>query len=102
SGRKLLLVTGRDLDDLVRVFPEHASFDAIVAENGALLYVPATKTEKRLAEPPPPEFAESLRRHGTTPLHVGRVIVATRVPYETVVIEEKRRRAVPAQALREF
>src|SRR2546423_10314625 len=99
SGRKLLLVTGRDLDDLVQVFPEHAIFDAIVAENGALLYVPGSKKEKRLAEPPPPEFAETLRRHGATPLSVGRVIVATRVPYETVVIEEIRRLGLELQII---
>jgi HAD superfamily hydrolase (TIGR01484 family) len=36
SGRKLLLVTGRDLDDLLRVFPRVDLFDAVVAENGAL------------------------------------------------------------------
>ncbi|MFL5426810.1 MAG: HAD hydrolase family protein [Myxococcales bacterium] len=99
SGRKLLLVTGRDLDDLVQVFPEHAVFDAIVAENGALLYVPSTKKEKKLAETPPPGFAQSLRRHGATPLTVGRVIVATRVPYETLVIEEIRRLGLELQII---
>ena len=43
SGRKLLLVTGRELPDLVRVFPRIDLFDRIVAENGALLFDPATK-----------------------------------------------------------
>jgi hydroxymethylpyrimidine pyrophosphatase-like HAD family hydrolase len=99
SGRKLLLVTGRDLEDLVEVFPEHAIFDAIVAENGALLYIPATKKEKKLAESPPPGFAEGLRRHGATPLSVGRVIVATRVPYETVVLEEIKRLGLELQVI---
>jgi HAD superfamily hydrolase (TIGR01484 family) len=99
SGRKLLLVTGRDLDDLVQVFPEHAVFDAIVAENGALLYLPSTKKEKKLAETPPPEFAEGLRRQGATPLSVGRVIVATRVPYQTLVIEEIRRLGLELQVI---
>src|SRR2546430_2350553 len=99
TGRKLLLVTGRDLDDLVQVFPEHGVFDAIVAENGALLYDPATKKETKLAESPPPGFAESLRRHGATPLSVGRVIVATRVPYETVVLEEIKRLGLELQVI---
>jgi len=99
SGRKLLLVTGRDLDDLVQVFPEHAIFDAVVAENGALLYTPSTKQEKKLSESPPPGFAESLRRHGATPLTVGRVIVATRVPYETVVLEEIKRLGLELQVI---
>ncbi len=39
SGRKLLLVTGRDLKDLLQVFPRVDLFHAVVAENGALLYL---------------------------------------------------------------
>jgi hypothetical protein len=42
SGRKLLLVTGRQLDDLRSVFVEVDLFDSVVAENGALLYDPRT------------------------------------------------------------
>jgi len=38
SGRRLLLVTGRELPDLVRVFPRIDLFDRVVAENGALLF----------------------------------------------------------------
>ncbi|TPJ43176.1 HAD-IIB family hydrolase, partial [Mesorhizobium sp. B2-6-5] len=41
SGRKLLLVTGRELPDLKRVFPDIGMFDKVVAENGALIYTPA-------------------------------------------------------------
>lgn len=52
SGRKLILVTGRDLPDLQRVFPELDLFDLVVAENGALLFNPAKKEETLLAEPP--------------------------------------------------
>ena len=37
SGRKLVLVTGRELDDLQTVFPHMDLFARIVAENGALL-----------------------------------------------------------------
>ena len=46
SGRKLLLVTGRELPDLKRRFPGLEIFDLIVAENGALLYTirPQTKS----------------------------------------------------------
>ncbi|RUR74844.1 HAD family hydrolase [Chlorogloeopsis fritschii PCC 9212] len=36
SGRKLILVTGRQLDDLQRAFPQFDCFDCIVAENFAL------------------------------------------------------------------
>jgi len=45
SGRKLILVTGRELDDLIKVFPRIDLFDRVVAENGALLYRPATREE---------------------------------------------------------
>jgi HAD superfamily hydrolase (TIGR01484 family) len=52
SGRKLILVTGRDLPDLQRVFPHLDLFDLVVAENGALLFNPAKKEETPLCEPP--------------------------------------------------
>src|ERR671934_1446693 len=55
SGRKLVLVTGRMLPDLRRVCPEaDAMFDAVVAENGALLYLPAKRQVKALGDPPEP------------------------------------------------
>ena len=34
SGRKLVLVTGRELDELLDVFPELDLFHRVVAENG--------------------------------------------------------------------
>lgn len=56
TGRKLLLVTGRELPDLRRVFPPLELFDRVVAENGALLLDPATGETRALAPPPPPEL----------------------------------------------
>ena len=53
SGRKLILVTGRELPDLRRVFSRLDLFDRVVAENGALLYDPGTKKETPLAPEPP-------------------------------------------------
>jgi len=87
SGRKAILVTGRQLSELQEAFPEYAIFDLIVAENGALLFDPATKKETLLAHAPPPKLAEELRRRGTLPLAEGRVILATWQPHETVVFE---------------
>ena len=83
TGRKLLLVTGREIPDLHTVFSEVNIFDLIVAENGALLYWPDTKIEKCLAPTPPPEFADLLRKRGVNTLSVGRVIVASVDPYGT-------------------
>jgi hydroxymethylpyrimidine pyrophosphatase-like HAD family hydrolase len=85
SGRKLLLITGRELESLQSVFPELSRFDLIVAENGALLYWPSTGEEKVLGSSPPPAFVEMLRRSGANPLSVGRSIVATVQPYEAEV-----------------
>src|SRR5262249_52965726 len=87
TGRKLILVTGRELDDLFAIFPEAKRFEWIVAENGALLHRPATREEKLLAEPPPENFVARLRQQGVSPISVGRVIVATWTPFETRVVK---------------
>jgi hydroxymethylpyrimidine pyrophosphatase-like HAD family hydrolase len=87
SRRKLILATGRQLAELQEVFPEHALFDRIVAENGAVLYEPASKDARVLAGPPPPEFVDALRRRGVQPLSLGQCIVATWRPFESTVRE---------------
>src|SRR5437762_171104 len=90
SGRRVVLVTGRELRDLQTVFDRFDLFDLVVAENGALLYRPQTREEKCVAEPPPPALAERLRERGATPVGVGRVIVATREPHEVAAVEAVR------------
>jgi HAD superfamily hydrolase (TIGR01484 family) len=87
SGRVILLVTGRELDELKEIFPDHTIFDLIVAENGALLYNPATLEETKLGDPPPPAFIHELRARGVSPLSTGRVIVATWEPHQATVLE---------------
>src|SRR6266850_4221887 len=87
SGRKVILVTGRELDDLILACPRLDLFDRVVAENGALLYRPSTREEKLLAEPPPEEFSREIMRRGAERVSVGRVIVATWEPHETTVLQ---------------
>lgn len=87
SGRKLILVTGRELEDLLSVFPHINCCDLVVAENGALLYNPATGEEKSLGDRPPEKFVQTLCDRGVERVSVGRVIVATWHPYETTVEE---------------
>jgi HAD superfamily hydrolase (TIGR01484 family) len=87
SGRRLLLVTGRQLPDLVEIFPELDRFELVVAENGAVLFDPETGETELAGEPPPPAFTELLARRGVEPLSVGRVIVATWEPHEAAVLE---------------
>jgi HAD superfamily hydrolase (TIGR01484 family) len=87
SGRKLLLVTGRELNELLSIFPYADLFEWVVAENGALLYRPATRQEKLLAQAPPAAFIDALRERGVAPFSVGRAIVATWHPHETTLLE---------------
>ncbi len=99
SGRKFLLVTGRRLEELLEVFPAVEICDMVVAENGALLYNPATGKECRLAPEPPAGFVEELRRRGVDRVDRGRSIVATWEPYEKIVLEVIRDFAIEWQII---
>jgi hypothetical protein len=87
SGRRLILVTGRELPELQSVFPHLDKFDRVVAENGALIFDPTTKAVRVLAEPPPPPLIDQLRRRGVSPMSIGRAIVATWEPHQEAVLE---------------
>jgi len=87
AGGKVLLVTGREIPDLLSIFSECGIFDLIVAENGGLLYWPATRAERPLAASFPRKFPDLLRERGVKELSVGRVIVATMENYISVVNE---------------
>jgi hydroxymethylpyrimidine pyrophosphatase-like HAD family hydrolase len=87
SGRKLVLVTGREIDDLQTVCDRLDLFERVVAENGALIYRPATREERVLHEPPPARFIAELRRRGVENVSAGRCIVATWKPHEGHVLE---------------
>src|SRR5215467_742063 len=87
SGRKLVLVTGRIRGDLESVFSAADLFDCIVAENGAVLYTPATREKQALAPPPKQAFVDALHRRGVQPLAIGDAIVSTWHPNETMVLE---------------
>ena len=86
SGRRVVLVTGRQFDDLRRVCPELGFFDQVVAENGAVLFDPRSKAVEDLAPPPPPPFLTALE-HAGVPFSTGRIIVSSVVPHETAILE---------------
>ena len=98
SGRKLLLVTGRELEELLGIFPEIGIFDRVVAENGALLYRPHTGERKELGEPPPDELIDALHA-AKIPLSVGHTIIATVRPHEGVVLEAIARLGLEQQVI---
>jgi len=98
AGRRVVLVTGRELDDLLKVCPEIGLFERVVAENGAVLYRPSSRETILLADPPPRAFCELLRRK-SVPFSAGRVIVGTHVPYEEQVLEAIRKLGLELQVI---
>lgn len=99
SARKIVMVTGRQLDDLLRVCPDLGPFEIVVAENGGVLYWPATKEKRVLAEAPPSQFVERLRELGVPDPAVGDVIVATWHPHETRVLQAIRELGLELQVI---
>ena len=84
---KLVLVTGRELEELIGIFPQLDRFHIVVAENGGILYRPETGEETRMGPAPPAAFIEALRARGVGPISVGRVVVATWEPHSRTVAE---------------
>ncbi|BBO32890.1 HAD-IIB family hydrolase [Lacipirellula parvula] len=99
TGRRLILVTGRELPELLEIFPEVDLCEWVVAENGGLLYNPATKEERPLAEAPSPAFLEMLQARQVERVSVGRVIVATWEPYENIVLKSIRDLGLESQVI---
>ena len=56
SGRKLILIVGRALDDVRMVFSELTLFKLVVAENSALPFDPALRSEQPLCGFPSARF----------------------------------------------
>jgi HAD superfamily hydrolase (TIGR01484 family) len=87
TGRKLIIVTGRLLNDLYNVFPQAESFDCIVAENGALVYFPLQKETILLGSPPPISLLEELKQRQVESLAIGQRIISTHVPHDVTVLK---------------
>ena len=95
NGRRVLLCTGRRLENLQKVFPEvDRHFDAVVAENGGLLAIDSVivHTEDGL----PPELGAALNRAGI-PHRAGHVLLATEAEHDEVVLREIERLGLEAQ-----
>ena len=85
TGRRLVLVTGRELRYLKDSNLD--LFDRVVAENGAVIYDPGTKRQHLIAERPPADLVSALKKKKIEPLSVGESIIATWSPHETTVLE---------------
>ena len=86
AGRLLVMVTGRELDQLIDVCPRLDLFDLVVAENGAVLYDPKTKFEQVLSGGPSLELVKRLNEAGVHDISVGRSIIATWKPHEVAAL----------------
>jgi hydroxymethylpyrimidine pyrophosphatase-like HAD family hydrolase len=91
SGRELILVTGRMLDELLDLFPQVGMFSRVVAEDGGVLFNPRTETVQTLAEAPPTSMIAELQSMNVNPLYIGRVILATWRPNESAAMDAVRR-----------
>lgn len=87
SGRQLILVTGRELPELLSMFAEIGLCNLVVAENGGLLYWPNDQREEALAESPSDAFVQEMMRLDVKPFSVGRVVFATWRPHETAILD---------------
>jgi hydroxymethylpyrimidine pyrophosphatase-like HAD family hydrolase len=76
AGLRLILVTGRTLFDLTRVCERLDLFDGVVAENGAVLYLPRAGLLRDQAPPAPARLLAELDHRGIF-YQAGRVVVAT-------------------------
>ncbi len=87
AGGKLIMDTGRELSDLQQAFPELDLFDAVVVENGAVVYHPASGDIQCLGDPMPETFIATLKAKGVSPINPGRRIVSTWQPHGQTVQE---------------
>jgi len=86
AGLRLVLVTGRTFFELTRVCGCLDLFDAVVAENGAVLYYPTGAMIRDQGPAPPNRLLSELDRRGIY-YQVGRVIVGTGRADEAGVLE---------------
>lgn len=84
GGWRVVLVTGRRLEDLLGVFTDVGLCDRVVAENGGVLYRPDDGSVETLGPAPSPTLIASLRRRGVR-FEVGRVAIFTFVEFESQV-----------------
>lgn len=99
AGRVAILVTGRILSELRSDFPDvDRHFDAIVAENGAVLSR-AGQTDRPVVEPVEPELYRALLARGVY-ARAGQVLLATDATFEWIVNEEIRRLGLECQVER--
>jgi hydroxymethylpyrimidine pyrophosphatase-like HAD family hydrolase len=96
--RKLVLVTGRILNELRSDFPDVSDFfDAIVAENGAVLH--NASGTRLLCRPLPPQLCAALVKRGV-PSRSGQVLLASQAIHASTILEEIGRLGLECELIR--
>jgi hydroxymethylpyrimidine pyrophosphatase-like HAD family hydrolase len=95
-GIVTLLVTGRVLEDLQAVCGDLSPFDAIVAENGAVIWLCGLERMIQVGTPPPEHFLGELRARGV-PFHTGSVVVGTWEHHAAQLLELVRQFGIDGQ-----
>src|SRR5688572_31281539 len=85
-GIAVVLVTGRRLDDLKTVGGNLGCFNAIVAENGAVLYFPESGRHAVIGHAPSPRFMNALLQRGVD-IAVGDSVIETDAGRATSVLD---------------
>lgn len=94
AGLLVVLVTGRTLRELDALLPRPASFDAVVAENGAVLRLPTLPAPILLCDTPDPRFLAELESRGIRHQH-GLCIVDADAEVAPGVVEIIRKLGLP-------
>jgi hydroxymethylpyrimidine pyrophosphatase-like HAD family hydrolase len=95
-GFTTLLVTGRVHEEIDNLCADLSMFDAVVAENGAIVCLPALGRTIRLGTPPPAQFLGELRAKGV-PFQAGAVVIGTWEPHTHEVFDLVRQAGLDSQ-----
>jgi hydroxymethylpyrimidine pyrophosphatase-like HAD family hydrolase len=98
QGYTTLLVTGRVHEEVEALCTDLSMFDAVVAENGAVICLPGLQRTIQLGTPPPEHLLGELRARGV-PFQSGAVIVGTWDRHAAEVLELIRHDALDAQLI---
>jgi hypothetical protein len=98
QGIVTLLVTGRVLEEVERACEELSPFDAVVAENGAVIHLCSIGRTIQIGNPPQEHFLGELRAHGV-PFHTGAVVIGTWEQHAHKSLELIRRFGLDAQLI---
>jgi hydroxymethylpyrimidine pyrophosphatase-like HAD family hydrolase len=97
-GYTTLLVTGRVHEEVEALCSDLSMFDAVVAENGAMVCLPGLQRTIQLGTPPPEHLLGELRVRGV-PFQAGAVIVGTWDRHAAEVLELIRHDALDTQLI---